>query len=103
MIRFTWIRNSSRVLISKNRQTRRAGIHNPALLNSREELTSGLNGTANIGHLQIREFVSMKMDPLTALLPAEMTEMRYRPLFVFDIEVKPPKVIGATPGYDRRI
>ena len=45
----------------------------------------------------------MNTDPLTALLLREMTEMRSRPLFVFDIEVKPPKVIGATPGYDRRI
>jgi uncharacterized protein DUF3237 len=45
----------------------------------------------------------MNTDSLTALLPPEMTVMRYQALFVFQIEVKPPRVIGATPGYDRRI
>jgi hypothetical protein len=45
----------------------------------------------------------MNTDPLATLLPREMTEMRSRPLFVFHIEVKPPSVIGATPGHDRRI
>jgi len=40
---------------------------------------------------------------LTALLPNEMTELRLQRLFIFQIEVKPPSVIGATPGYDRRI
>ena len=38
-----------------------------------------------------------------ALLPHEMTTMRYQPLFMFQIEVKPPNVIGATPGHDRRV
>ena len=45
----------------------------------------------------------MSTNSLTALLPPEMTAMRYQPLFIFQIEVKPPSVIGATPGYDRRI
>ena len=45
----------------------------------------------------------MNTDSLTALLPREMTTLGYRPLFIFQIEVKPPSVIGATPGYDRRI
>jgi hypothetical protein len=45
----------------------------------------------------------MKTDSLAALLPREMTEMRYQSLFTFQIDVKPPYVIGATPGYDRRI
>src|ERR1051326_8122591 len=37
------------------------------------------------------------------MLPRELTELRHRPLFMFHIEVKPPYVIGATPGHDRRI
>jgi hypothetical protein len=45
----------------------------------------------------------MNTDSLMALLPLEMTTMRYQPLFAFQIEVKPPNVIGATPGYDRRV
>lgn len=45
----------------------------------------------------------MNTDSLMALLPHEMTTLRYQPLFVFQIEVKPPSIIGATPGYDRRI
>src|SRR6266852_3283100 len=45
----------------------------------------------------------MSTNSLMALLPREMTELRHQPLFIFQIEVKPPSVIGATPGYDRRI
>ena len=45
----------------------------------------------------------MKSDSLAASLPREIAEMRHRPLFVFHIDVKPPYLIGATPGYDRRI
>lgn len=45
----------------------------------------------------------MSTNPLAAIVPREMTMMRYEPLFVFQIEVKPPSIIGATPGYDRRI
>src|SRR6188472_1166656 len=45
----------------------------------------------------------MSTQPLSALVPRELTELRYRPLIDFQIEVKPPSVIGATPGYDRRI
>jgi hypothetical protein len=45
----------------------------------------------------------MSTQPLSALVPRELTELRYRPLFDFQIEVKPPSIIGATPGYDRRI
>jgi len=45
----------------------------------------------------------MNTDPLAALLPREITELRYRPLFIFWIDVNPPYLIGATPGYDRRI
>jgi len=45
----------------------------------------------------------MTTNSLAALLPPEMTAIRCEPLFVFQIEVKPPSVIGATPGHDRRI
>src|SRR5437762_14180229 len=45
----------------------------------------------------------MNMDPLTKLLPAEMTALRLEPLFIFQIDVKPPSIIGQTPGFDRRI
>src|SRR5262247_4900027 len=45
----------------------------------------------------------MDSNSLLALLPKEMTVLRHQPLFVFQIEVKPPSVIGATPGFDRRI
>jgi Protein of unknown function (DUF3237) len=45
----------------------------------------------------------MKTDSLPDMLPREITELRYRPLFIFWIDVNPPYLIGATPGYDRRI
>jgi hypothetical protein len=45
----------------------------------------------------------MNTDSLAALLPREMTALRCDPLFIFQIQVKPPYVVGATPGYDRRI
>ena len=45
----------------------------------------------------------MNTNSLTALLPPEMTTLRLEPLLIFQIEVKPPSIIGATPGYDRRI
>jgi hypothetical protein len=45
----------------------------------------------------------MNTDSLAALLPREMTALRCNPLFIFQILVKPPYVVGATPGYDRRI
>ena len=37
------------------------------------------------------------------MLPPVMTTLRLQPLFIFHIEVKPPSIIGATPGHDRRI
>jgi hypothetical protein len=42
-------------------------------------------------------------DSLSAIMPVEMTSLRLQPLFIFQIEVKPPSIIGATPGHDRRI
>lgn len=40
---------------------------------------------------------------LASLLPAEMTELRTRPLLVFQLSVNPASVIGQTPGHDRRV
>jgi len=45
----------------------------------------------------------MSTDSVAALVPREIAELRYRPLFAFQIQVKGLSVIGATPGYDRRI
>lgn len=45
----------------------------------------------------------MTANSLMAILPSEMTELRYRPLFVFQIDVRPAMIIGATPGHDRRV
>jgi len=45
----------------------------------------------------------MNTEPLSGILPRELTELRCKPLLVFQIEVKPPSIIGATPGHDRRI
>jgi uncharacterized protein DUF3237 len=45
----------------------------------------------------------MSTSSLASLLPREISELSYRPLFTFQIEVKTPTVIGPTPGYDRRI
>src|SRR4026207_301712 len=45
----------------------------------------------------------MSTDSLAAILTAEMTTIRLQPIFIFQIEVKPPSIIGATPGHDRRI
>lgn len=45
----------------------------------------------------------MSSNSLMASLPKEMTSMVCKPLFVFQIDVKPPSIIGATPGHDRRI
>jgi hypothetical protein len=42
-------------------------------------------------------------ESLAALLPRELTTLSCLPLFVFQIEVKPPSIIGATPGHDRRV
>jgi hypothetical protein len=47
--------------------------------------------------------MTMNTNSLSALLPAEMTTLRLEPLFIFQIEVKPPSIIGATPGHDRRV
>ena len=45
----------------------------------------------------------MDRPPLAGLLPLEMTELRWRPLLTFFIEVKKPFNLGKTPGADRRI
>src|SRR3954465_5512997 len=45
----------------------------------------------------------MNTNPLSEIMPPELTQLSFRPLFAFQIEVKPPSIVGATPGYDRRI
>ncbi len=45
----------------------------------------------------------MSTDSVAALVPDEIAELRYRPLFAFQIQVKGLSVVGATPGHDRRI
>lgn len=45
----------------------------------------------------------MAATPLSAILPREMTDFRFRPLFAFVIDVAKPSVIGNTPGVNRRV
>jgi hypothetical protein len=45
----------------------------------------------------------MDRPPLAGLLPPEMTELHWRPLMIFFLEVKKPFVVGKTPVADRRI
>src|SRR4026209_1920437 len=45
----------------------------------------------------------MDTNSLSSILPREMTALELQPLFIFQIDVRPPSIIGATPGYDRRI
>jgi hypothetical protein len=45
----------------------------------------------------------MDRAPLSTLLPAEMTELRWRPLFTFFLDIKPPYNVGKTPAADRRV
>jgi hypothetical protein len=45
----------------------------------------------------------MSTESLSAILPPEMTTLEVEPIFIFQIQVNPPSVIGQTPGYDRRI
>jgi Protein of unknown function (DUF3237) len=45
----------------------------------------------------------MTTEPLAALVPKELSTLGTRPLFAFQLEVRKPDVVGATPGYDRRI
>jgi len=45
----------------------------------------------------------MDTNSLASILPQEMTTLRLQPSFIFQIDVKPPTIIGATPGFDRRI
>ena len=45
----------------------------------------------------------MNTDSLSEIIPPELTKLSLRPMFAFQIEVKAPSIVGATPGYDRRI
>jgi hypothetical protein len=42
-------------------------------------------------------------EPLDSLVPKELSTLSCRPLFAFQIDVRKPDVVGATPGHDRRI
>lgn len=41
--------------------------------------------------------------PLSEILPAEMKDVRLRPLFILLLEVQPAINVGKTPGVDRRV
>ena len=43
------------------------------------------------------------MASLAEILPPEMATLEAKPLFIFRIDVKPPSIIGQTPGVDRRV
>lgn len=45
----------------------------------------------------------MTTESLATLVPKEISTLSCRPLFAFQIDVRKPDVVGATPGYDRRI
>ena len=45
----------------------------------------------------------MDRPPLAGLLPPEMTELRWRPLMTFFLDIRKPFMVGKTPGSDRRI
>lgn len=45
----------------------------------------------------------MSAAPLSTILPKEMADVRFRPLFIFVIDVAKPSIIGKTPGVDRRV
>jgi hypothetical protein len=45
----------------------------------------------------------MAQASLAALLPREMAELRMRPLFIFELAVAKPSVIGKTPWCERRV
>src|SRR5262245_21285451 len=45
----------------------------------------------------------MNTESLASILPPDITTVRYKPLCIFQIEGKPPSIVGATPGHDRRI
>lgn len=45
----------------------------------------------------------MDRPPLAGLLPPEMTELRWRPLMTFFLDIRKPHMLGKTPGADRRI
>jgi hypothetical protein len=45
----------------------------------------------------------MSTASLSALLPREMTELRYRPLFIFMLDVQKPAMVGKGPSVDRRV
>lgn len=45
----------------------------------------------------------MNTPSLSSVLPKEMREIHTRPLFIFQIDVRKPQIIGQTFGYERRV
>lgn len=45
----------------------------------------------------------MNTTSLAAMLPREMTELKARPLFAFELQVQAASMIGQTPAGDRRV
>lgn len=45
----------------------------------------------------------MTTESLAALVPKELATLSFRPLFALQIDIRKPYIVGATPGYDRRI
>jgi hypothetical protein len=45
----------------------------------------------------------MTAEALEALVPKDFAALASRPLFAFQIDVRKPDIVGATPGHDRRI
>jgi hypothetical protein len=45
----------------------------------------------------------MSPQSLAAILPTEMTQLQIKPLFIFQINVAKPSVVGKTPSIDRRV
>lgn len=45
----------------------------------------------------------MDRPPLSTILPEEMTELHWKPLMTFFLDIKPPHNVGRTPAADRRI
>ena len=45
----------------------------------------------------------MRANSISDSMPAEMRDLRWKPLMAFRIDVAAPSIVGMTPGYDRRI
>jgi hypothetical protein len=45
----------------------------------------------------------MAAESLMTMMPKDLATLEHRPMFAFQIDVRRPDVVGATPGHDRRI